>query len=116
MDDEPRVLEALEDLLQAAAYQVRCFPSGEEFLASEALFEADCLISDIHMRSVDGWDLLKIALVRRPGMPVLLITGRLEETVQLQQSRGHRFFFEKPVDGRELLNALQEVLPVRGTS
>jgi two-component system response regulator FixJ len=115
VDDEPRVREALEDLLQAAAYQVRCFGSGEEFLASGALMEADCLISDIQMHRVSGWDLLRIALASRPRMPVVLITGRLNETAELLQPRGQRFFFEKPVDGRALLNALREVLRAEST-
>ena len=113
VDDEPRVREALDDLLQAAAYEVRSFSSGEEFLASGALMEADCLISDIQMLRVSGWDLLRIAQESRPGLPVLLITGRGQETAELLQPRGHRFFFEKPVDGRTLLNAVRGVLPAR---
>jgi FixJ family two-component response regulator len=116
VDDDPRVREALEDLLQAAAYGVRSFSSGEEFLASGALMETDCLISDLQMGRVSGWDLLRIAQADRPGMPVVIITGRWDETAKLLQPHGHRFFFEKPVDGRELLRALHEVLTEENVS
>ena len=110
VDDEERVREALEDLLQANFYEVRCFGSGEDFLASGVLMRSDCLITDIHMNGVSGWDLLSIARVERPDMPVILITGRSRDAAELMQHRGQRFLFEKPVDGRDILKAISVVL------
>ena len=56
IDDDPRVIESLEDLLESAGYAVRCFSSAESFLASD-LLELDLLITDVGLPNVDGLQL-----------------------------------------------------------
>jgi FixJ family two-component response regulator len=53
VDDDPGLLESLEDLLEPAGYGVRLFASAEQFLET-AVMEVDCVVSDIGMPRTDG--------------------------------------------------------------
>lgn len=108
VDDDMRLLESLQDLLESAGYGVRAFPSAQALLASAAVPEIDCLITDIGMRGMDGFELQRLMRERRPGLPVILITGRHEIT-ELPHAR-HNRFFRKPFDGQALLAAIDEAV------
>jgi FixJ family two-component response regulator len=106
VDDDTRVLESLEDLLESAGYAVRLFASARRFLDT-AIAEVDCVISDIGMPDADGFSLQQIVKESRPTLPVILITGRHEfATAEHEAARGGRRLFEKPFDTRELLAAV----------
>jgi FixJ family two-component response regulator len=106
VDDDRRVLESLEDLLESAGYRVRLFASAKQFLDSP-IAEVDCVISDIGMPGADGFALQHIIKNCWPTLPVILITGRHEfATAKHEAARGGRLLFEKPFDRRELLAAI----------
>jgi FixJ family two-component response regulator len=111
VDDDPRLLESLSDLLESAGYAVRPFPSASSFLDdAAALSAADCLVADIGMPLVDGFELEKLAHRTRPELPVILITGRHEIADQQRAiAQGNRFF-RKPFDGQALLAAISQTL------
>jgi FixJ family two-component response regulator len=111
VDDDYRILESLESLLESAGHIVRLFSSAEAFLEKRGLHEADCLISDISMSGVDGFELLRLAQLERSDLPVILITGR-EELMNAQATfmPGVRYLFAKPFDGKKLLAAVTEAL------
>lgn len=115
VDDDHRVLESLEDLLESAGLTVRLFPSAVALLESNSLADIDCLISDIGMPVVDGLELRQRAKAARPELPVILITGRHEIAAQQRAvARDSQILFEKPFDGRDLLAAIKKVLARRG--
>jgi FixJ family two-component response regulator len=87
---------------------VRAFPSAQALLNSKALPEIDCLITDIGMPGMDGFELQRVMSERRPGLPVIRITGRHEIT-ELPQAK-HNWFFRKPSDGQALLAAIGDAL------
>jgi FixJ family two-component response regulator len=106
VDDDSRVLESLEDMLESAGYRVRLFASAKQFLGT-AIAEVDCVISDIGMPGADGFELQQIIRNSRPTLPVILITGRHEfATTEHEAARGGRLLFEKPFDTRQLLAAI----------
>jgi DNA-binding response OmpR family regulator len=114
VDDDPHVLESFDELLGSAGYQVLLFPSAGAFLEGDGIQRLDCLISDIRMPSISGWEILRIAHSERPGLPVILMTARDEEHSRDQVERNWaRFLFRKPFDGRELLEALDTLLRQR---
>jgi FixJ family two-component response regulator len=111
VDDDPRILRSLEYLLESADYAVRLFASGAQLLDSGCLPEIDCLISDIDMPGLDGFDLLRQVHAARPGLPIILITGypeTLNRLPTLGESKPR--FFTKPFQGPELLAAIGEAL------
>lgn len=106
IDDDHRLLESLEDLLESAGYGVRLFVTAEQFLDTKAA-DVDCVISDIGMPGVDGFTLQQTIRSLRPKLPVILITGRHEfAAVEYESARGGRLLFEKPFDRQELLTAI----------
>jgi FixJ family two-component response regulator len=110
VDDDDRVLESLDELLTAAGHQVLLFASGAQFVEAECTQQIDCLISDIGMPRMSGWQLMQVAREQRPSLPVILITGREEEPSSSVNQGGHFYFLRKPFDGRELLNVLHTLI------
>jgi FixJ family two-component response regulator len=110
VDDDPRVLESLENLLESAGYVVRMFASAKA-LVDAGLSEIDCVITDIGMPVMDGFALHDVVRTARPDLPVFLITGRHEIGDQQRASaKDIRGFFRKPFDGPALLAAVDEAL------
>ncbi len=111
VDDDQRILESVELLLQSANYAVRLFPSAAALLESGCLSEIDCLISDIDMPVMNGFELLRAVHAERPSLSVILITGHPEMLDGLPGSdAGHYRLFKKPFNGTELLAAVNSVL------
>ena len=111
VDDDQRVLESLETLLESADYGVRLFSSARSLLDSAYLPRIDCLISDIDMPVMDGFQLSRAVHAARPGLPVILITGHSEMLNQSPRPEAdHYRLFKKPFDGQELLAAVGEAL------
>ena len=111
VDDDRRVLESLQNLLESADYRVRLFASAKELLESAELPGIACLISDIDMPGVDGFALLRELGSARPGLPVILITGHAEMLNQsLPIDPSHYQLFKKPFDGHALLVAVDNAL------
>jgi len=108
VDDDIRLLESLEELLESAGHAVRTFSSGRSLLDSAALPEIDCLITDIGMPGMDGFELERLMRLKRPGLPVILITAR-HEFAELAEGRRKRLF-RKPFDGQALLTAIGAAL------
>ena len=107
VDDDPNVVDALGVLLQSADYSVRLFGSAEALLDSACLFEIDCVISDIGLPGVDGFELLRMVDDAQPGLPVILITGHSEMLDRVPAAGGRNFrVFSKPFDGGALLAAV----------
>ncbi|MGY3496364.1 response regulator [Bradyrhizobium sp. USDA 4502] len=110
IDDDHRLLESLEDLLESAGYGVRLFASAEQFLGTR-FADVDCVISDIGMKGVSGFALQQMIRRLQPDLPVILITGRHEfAAVEYEASRDGRQLFEKPFDRQELLAAIASEL------
>ena len=90
VDDDPRLLESLEDLLESAGYAARSFSSAGSLLAS-GLSGVDLLITDIGMPGMDGFELRDLVKKARPDLPVFLITGR-HEIADQEPGAGHQRF------------------------
>jgi FixJ family two-component response regulator len=110
VDDDPRTLESLADLLEAAGYGVRLYSSARLLCERGALSDIDCLISDIGMPDMNGIELRRVALSARPELPVILITGRPELRTQYASIIERDRYFEKPFDGQQLLAAIRTAL------
>ena len=110
VDDDHRTLESLADLLEAEGYDVRLYSSATMVWTRGGLSEIDCLISDIGMPEMNGFELRRLALSERPELPVILITGRPELRAQYSSIIERDRYFEKPFDGQRLLAAIRTAL------
>ena len=111
VDDDRRILESLQTLLESADHGVRPFGSAAALIESGWLAEIDCLISDIDMPAIDGFELLRVVRAARPELPIILITGLPEMLNRFSLlDPGHYRLFKKPFDGQELLTAISDAL------
>jgi FixJ family two-component response regulator len=111
VDDDQSILQSLEYLLESADYAVRLFTSGAALLESGCLPEIACLISDIDMPGLDGFELVRLLQAERPGLPTILITG-YPDTLKRSPlpGRGNPPVLTKPFRGEELLRAVSDAL------
>ncbi|WP_089174524.1 response regulator [Bosea sp. AS-1] len=108
VDDDPRLLESLEDLLESAGYAVRSFSSAMALIRS-GISGLHLLITDIGMPGMDGFELRDFVNRERPELPVFLLTGRHEIAEQIR-AKAVKTFFCKPFDGQTLLAAIANAL------
>ena len=113
VDDDPRLLESLQDLLESAGYIARSFSSPAPLLAG-GLSDVDLLITDIGMPGMNGFELRDLVKKARPDLPVFLITGR-HEIAEQGRAQGISGFFRKPFDVRVLLTAVGKALRDRNS-
>ena len=66
VDDDFRVRESIESLVESAGYAPLVFPSAEQFLQSGTLAGATCLITDVRMPGMDGIELQR---AHQPAVP-----------------------------------------------
>lgn len=111
VDDDPTVLDSLEELLESAGYAVRCFASARDLIES-GLSGLDILITDIGMPGMDGFELRDMVRRERPDLPVFLVTGR-HELADPARSKGISGLFRKPFDAPVLLAAIDHALSHR---
>lgn len=110
IDDDPRVLESLANLLCSFGYSAHTYKSAEQFLESGTLSRANCIITDVEMRQMSGLDLLQFLKERNCDVPVIIITGKPSERSEaFYLERGAVGFFRKPVDGEALVELIDSV-------
>jgi FixJ family two-component response regulator len=111
VDDDFRVRESIESLLESAGYATRVFASAEEFLQSGTLAAATCLITDVRMREMDGIELQRRIRLDRPKLPVIFISAHHDEKTRRRAlDDGAVGFLYKPFDGVDLLEAIKVAL------
>ena len=73
--------------------------------------EIDCLISDVDMPGMDGFELVREVHSARPQLPIILITGYPDRLTRLPALGGSTpRLFTKPFQGHELLEAVSDAL------
>jgi FixJ family two-component response regulator len=110
IDDDEHVLESMKNLLESYGYRVLSYSSAAAFLADEVLFDIECLISDVSMPIMDGFELQLRVGKDCPRLPVILITARPDVNVSNIAAVNNRGFFQKPLDSRALLQAIASAI------
>lgn len=111
VDDDESVRESLPDLLREVGFEVEAFSSAEDFLASDALGKTRCLILDIAMPGMSGFDLQHELARRRANIPIVFITAHRDENVRPRAlAQGAVACLFKPFSETALLGALDAAL------
>jgi FixJ family two-component response regulator len=111
LDDEESVRKALTRLMRSAGLEVQTFSSGAEFLKSLESTRPDCLVLDLHMPVMNGFEVQTRLSKTGARIPVIVITGQdSPEGRERAMEGGPSAYFRKPVDGQALLDAIEFAL------
>ena len=111
VDDDESVRQGLTRLLTSVGFTVNTFSSGEEYLNSNQLGRADCLILDIRMSGMSGIELQRQLAANHFEIPVIFITAHEEEIERVRALGGKaRTVLTKPFSEEALLNAISQAL------
>jgi FixJ family two-component response regulator len=108
VDDDDGLRLAFERVLNAAGFRAQTFASAESLLESDAADWATCLVLDVHLPGLSGFELRR-ELVRSgsPQPPVIFITGHDEPAAREQaEALGASAYLPKPFAGRALVDAV----------
>ena len=113
VDDDESVRESLPDLLREFGFEAQTFSSAEEFLASEAIDDTNCLLLDVAMPGMTGPDLQRELKLRDQWIPIVFITAQRDATVRPRLiAEGAVECLFKPFEPTDLLQALNTALHV----
>ena len=115
VDDDESVRESLPDLLNEFGYAVRAFSSAEAFLSSDCVDRTKCLILDVMMPGMTGFDLQQELTRRGQKVPVIFISAHKDEALRSRAfKQGAVRFLNKPFSDTALLDALNAALERHG--
>jgi len=111
VDDDVSVRESLEPLIRKVGWQPETFASAQEFLDRPRSLVASCLVHDMQLPGLNGFELQKRIAVERADMPIIFITGYgdVPKSVQAMKA-GAVEFLTKPVSQEVLLGAIRQAL------
>jgi len=111
VDDDGSVRKALQRLLVAMGYEVQTFASATEFLGTAPVQRTGCLILDVHMPGMDGFQLQDELNSLGSQLPVILITADRDPHVEDRGAKaGAVGFLQKPFDDTSLLCLIDAAL------
>jgi two-component system CheB/CheR fusion protein len=111
VDDDPGVRKSLRALLTAAGYRVEAFASAEALLAADRGAAKGCLVVDVRMPGMSGFELLARLAAAGNMLPAILLTGHGDVAMAVEAMKaGAEDFIEKPVRPEQLLAAIDRAL------
>lgn len=110
IEDDEGMREAIESLLTAAGFATAAYASAEALLASDALEEVRCYVSDVRLPAMSGFELVSELRRRNASAPVILITAHDSPAMRSDaMRRGVAEYLPKPFAGTALLDAIARV-------
>jgi len=111
VDDDASIREALKSLMRSVKFRVETFASAEDFLASERLSDTECLILDVYLPGMSGFELQEHLNTQRNEIPVIFITAHADEVSRQRALKaGAVDFLGKPVRRETLFKAIQAAM------
>jgi two-component system response regulator FixJ len=111
IDDDEAVRDSLSLLLETAGFRVRTFAGGAEFLAEVPRLEPGCLVVDVRMPEIDGFELQDRLGKAGVMLPTVVITGHGDVPLAVRAMRaGAVDFVEKPFTEDTILASIRLAL------
>jgi two-component system KDP operon response regulator KdpE len=111
VDDDPRLVRLVREVLTAAGYEVIARSNGEHAVESVAIEQPDLVLLDIIL--VAGMDGYQVARRIREfsAVPIIILTAKVTETDMLTGfDSGADDYITKPFSSKELLARVRAVL------
>lgn len=111
VDDDSAVRDSLTLLLETNGYRALSYPGGRAFLDSLEQNARGCVLVDIRMPDLGGFEVQEELRRRHVGLPVIVITGHGDVSLAVKAMRaGAVDFIEKPYPESAILEAVERAL------
>ena len=111
VDDDVGVREYLQRLIGSVRLGVALFATAQEFLEAYQADQPGCLLLDVRMPGLSGFDLQAQLQERGIRLPIIMMTAYAEVPMAVRALRsGAVDFIEKPLDGQIVLDRVQQAI------
>jgi FixJ family two-component response regulator len=117
VDDDESVRNSLLRLLKSAGFKAAVFKSAEHFLRDVPSDACGCVVIDVHMPGMSGFELQKLLVKQKRKLSVIIMTAY--EDAKARESAldaGATAFLKKPFDDSLLIDAVSRALGTAGGS
>ena len=114
VDDDESVAKSLKWLLESIGYEVFTFDNGQSFLEEYDKIDEDkisCLILDVRMPVMGGFELQKALNEKKSKLPIIFLSGHgdIPQAISAIKS-GAKEFLQKPINDQELIDKINSVI------
>ena len=107
IDDDRAVRDSLHRLFSSANLPVKTYACAKDFLITLSPEMAGCVVLDVRMPGMTGFELQRCLSKRSIDVPVVMITGHGSPALARRAKRAGAFdFMVKPLDGQDVLNVV----------
>lgn len=111
VDDDPAIRRSLERLLDAVGFQVTSYETPKAFLDVADSLLGGCVLLDLRMPEMDGFEVQARLQLINPGLPVIVVTAQGDvQTAVRAMKAGALDFIEKPYSDDALIAAIESAL------
>jgi FixJ family two-component response regulator len=111
VDDDASVRDAATNLFRSMGFPAVAFASAEDFLGSDAVATASCLVLDVQMPGMGGLKLQSHLAAIGRSIPIVFVTGYPDDGVRDKAMKsGAVCFLTKPFKEGDLLDGLKSAL------
>ena len=116
VDDDESVCRSLRRLIQSLGLRVRTFISANEFLDQGAQNMHGCLLLDVKMPEMSGFELQKRLIDSGSKMPIIFMSAH-EDSLAVEQAlrAGAIAYLNKPFEGQLLIEKINQALSILPT-
>lgn len=109
VEDDERVLDSVQLILESEGWDVWAYATGEAFLVAFPERRPDCVILDPHLPGVSGVDVARA--IARSTLPIICLTARPDSAItKALKCLGVRVVLTKPVTDDVLIEQVQAAL------
>jgi len=111
VDDDASVRRGVSRLLRSHGFSCQTYECGEAALADPTIGLADCLILDVQLPGMDGFETRDKLRQKGLNIPILFITGHPDvESSEWLSRLGGQPFLGKPFQDVELVAMIRRLL------
>ena len=115
VDDDESLRRSVRNLLTSVGFHVETFESAEAFLRSAQRGQTGCVVLDLRMPGMSGWDLLGHLAATGSRIPVIILTAHGDDEARRRTlEAGAVAYLGKPFHGEALLDAVRNALARAG--
>jgi FixJ family two-component response regulator len=109
IDDDPSMVRSVSRLLAVHGFITKTFSSAEAFLAGTSNTDAACLLLDIHLGGISGFELNRTLCALGSKLPVIFMTAVYDDATEQEAIRtGCVAYLRKPFSASQLLEAIKK--------